>query len=76
MEVNHYPFTTKQIHIGHFTQRRLQHQMVDTPGLLDRPMHERNSIELQAIAALEHIGSLVCSSLIGLSLVACRGKTR
>ena len=59
MEVNHYPFTTKQIHIGHFTQRRLQHQMVDTPGLLDRPMHERNSIELQAIAALEHIGSLV-----------------
>ena len=50
MEVNHYPFTTKQIHIGHFTQRRLQHQMVDTPGLLDRPMHERNSIELQAIA--------------------------
>ena len=59
MEVNHYPFTTKQIHIGHFHHRRLQHQMVDTPGLLDRPMDERNSIELQAIAALEHVGSLV-----------------
>ncbi len=59
MEVNHYPFTTKQIHIGHFTHRRLQHQLVDTPGLLDRPMDERNSIELQAIAALEHVGSLV-----------------
>ena len=38
MEVNHYPFTTKQIHVGHFTHRRLQYQMVDTPGLLDRPM--------------------------------------
>jgi len=63
MEVNHYPFTTKQIHVGHFTHRRLQYQLVDTPGLLDRPMEERNYIELQAIAALEHIGSL-CLFLI------------
>ena len=30
--------------------------MVDTPGLLDRPTSERNKIELQAIAALEHLG--------------------
>ena len=30
--------------------------MVDTPGLLDRPMTERNQIEMQAIAALEHLG--------------------
>ena len=30
--------------------------MVDTPGLLDRPMSERNSIEMQAIAALENVG--------------------
>jgi len=59
MEVNHYPFTTKQIHVGHFTHRRLQYQLVDTPGLLDRPMESRNHIEMQAIAALEHIGSLV-----------------
>ena len=59
MEVNHYPFTTKQIHVGHFVHRRLQYQLVDTPGLLDRPMNERNYIEMQAIAALEHVGSLV-----------------
>ena len=59
MEVNHYPFTTKQIHVGHFFHRRLQHQLVDTPGLLDRPMIKRNAIEMQAIAALENIGSLV-----------------
>lgn len=59
MEVNHYPFTTKQIHVGHFEHRRLQHQLVDTPGLLDRPFEQRNAIELQAIAALENIGSLV-----------------
>ena len=59
MEVNHYPFTTKQIHVGHFFHRRLQHQLVDTPGLLDRPMTKRNAIEMQAIAALENTGSLV-----------------
>ena len=59
MEVNHYPFTTKRIHLGHFNFRRLQYQMVDTPGLLDRPMHKRNDIEMQAISALENLGSLV-----------------
>jgi len=59
MEVNHYPFTTKQIHVGHFIHRRLPYQLVDTPGLLDRPLEKRNAIELQAIAALENIGSLV-----------------
>ena len=66
MEVNHYPFTTKQLHVGHFTHRRLQHQMVDTPGLLDRPMDNRNAIELQAIAAIENIGSL-CIFLMDIS---------
>jgi len=58
MEINHYPFTTKQLHVGHFKHRRVPHQMVDTPGLLDRPMDDRNAIEMQAIAAIEHIGSL------------------
>ena len=33
--------------------------MVDTPGLLDRPMTERNQIEMQAIAALEHLGDIL-----------------
>jgi nucleolar GTP-binding protein len=33
--------------------------MVDTPGLLDRPMLERNQIEMQAIAALEHLGDVL-----------------
>ncbi len=55
-QVASYPFTTKQLHLGHFTHRRRVYQMVDTPGLLDRPTSERNKIELQAIAALEHLG--------------------
>ena len=33
--------------------------MVDTQGLLDRPMSERNNIEMQAIAALENIGDVL-----------------
>ena len=63
MEVNHYPFTTKQLHVGHFEHRRIPYQMVDTPGLLDRTMDERNEIEMQAIAAISHIGS-VCLFVI------------
>ena len=58
-EVAAYPFTTKQLHLGHFEHRRRAYQMVDTPGLLDRPMTERNPIEMQAIAALEHIGDVL-----------------
>jgi len=57
-EVNAYPFTTKRLHVGHFEHRRRTYQMVDTPGLLDRPMVERNDIEMQAIAALENVGSI------------------
>jgi nucleolar GTP-binding protein len=58
-EVAAYPFTTKQLHLGHFMHRRRKYQMVDTPGLLDRPMIERNSIEMQAIAALENVGDVL-----------------
>jgi nucleolar GTP-binding protein len=57
-EIAEYPFTTQQLHVGHFVDRRIRYQLVDTPGLLDRPMIERNQIEMQAIAALEHVGDL------------------
>ena len=58
-EIATYPFTTKGIYIGHFTHDGLRYQVVDTPGLLDRPLSDRNEIELQAITALNHVGDVV-----------------
>lgn len=54
-EINIYPFTTKGIILGHKKTPSGRCQIVDTPGLLDRPLHERNQIERQAILALKHL---------------------
>jgi nucleolar GTP-binding protein len=50
-----YPFTTKGVSLGHFERGTTRYQILDTPGILDRPMAERNKMERQAIAALTHI---------------------
>lgn len=58
-EIAVYPFTTKGLAVGHFTRDGVRYQMIDTPGLLDRPLEERNEIELQAISALKHVGKVI-----------------
>lgn len=58
-EVASYPFTTKGVSIGHFSIGDQRYQVIDTPGLLDRPMSKRNDIELQAITALKHLDAVV-----------------
>lgn len=58
-EIAPYPFTTKGVTIGHFTRDGVRYQVMDTPGLLDRPMAERNDIERQAITAIHYLDAVV-----------------
>lgn len=58
-EIASYPFTTKGINVGQFEEHWLRYQVIDTPGLLDRPLSERNEIERQAILALKHLGRII-----------------
>ncbi len=58
-EIANYPFTTRGIFVGHFMREEQKYQVVDTPGLLDRPMEERNEIEQQTVAALSHLQGVV-----------------
>ncbi|CAN0226388.1 unnamed protein product, partial [Phaeothamnion confervicola] len=55
VEVQPYAFTTKSLYVGHMDYRYLRWQVVDTPGILDHPLEERNTIEMQAVTALAHL---------------------
>ena len=58
-EIATYPFTTKGVQVGHFERDRIRYQIVDTPGLLDRPAAERNDIERQAVSAIAHLADAI-----------------
>ena len=58
-EIAPYPFTTKGIIIGHLEDKWNKYQVIDTPGLLDRSLEERNAIEKQAILALKYLTNVM-----------------
>jgi nucleolar GTP-binding protein len=58
-EIASYPFTTTELHVGHLEREYIRYQLIDTPGLLDRPADERNDVERQAVSALTHLGDAV-----------------
>lgn len=60
VDVQPYAFTTKSLFVGHTDYKYLRWQVIDTPGILDHPLEQRNTIEMQAITALAH---LTCSVL-------------
>jgi len=59
VEVQPYAFTTKSLYVGHMDYQYLRWQVVDTPGILDHALEERNTIEMQAITALAHIRAAI-----------------
>ncbi|XP_067648643.1 GTP-binding protein 4-like [Haliotis asinina] len=59
VEVQPYAFTTKSLYVGHTDYKYLRWQVLDTPGILDHSLEDRNTIEMQAITALAHIRAAV-----------------
>eukprot|EP00197_Chlamydomonas_leiostraca_P002622 CAMPEP_0202858348 /NCGR_PEP_ID=MMETSP1391-20130828/924_1 /ASSEMBLY_ACC=CAM_ASM_000867 /TAXON_ID=1034604 /ORGANISM="Chlamydomonas leiostraca, Strain SAG 11-49" /LENGTH=682 /DNA_ID=CAMNT_0049537261 /DNA_START=94 /DNA_END=2142 /DNA_ORIENTATION=- len=66
VEVQPYAFTTKSLYVGHMDYKYLRWQVIDTPGILDRPLEERNTIEMQSITALAHLRA-ACLYLVDVS---------
>lgn len=59
VEVQPYAFTTKSLYVGHTDYQYLRWQVVDTPGILDHALEDRNTIEMQAITALAHLRAAI-----------------
>lgn len=70
-EIGVYPFTTKEVTLGHLKipifgskdaikpLTNIIVQIVDTPGILDRLLTERNQIELRALAAIKTLATAI-----------------
>jgi len=59
VDVQPYAFTTKSLFVGHTDYKYLRWQVIDTPGILDHPLEDRNTIEMQAITALAHLRACI-----------------
>ncbi|XP_011299669.1 probable nucleolar GTP-binding protein 1 [Fopius arisanus] len=59
VEVQPYAFTTKSLYVGHTDYKYLRWQVIDTPGILDHALEDRNVIEMQAVTALAHLRAAV-----------------
>lgn len=59
MAVQPYAFTTRSLFVGHLDHRFLRWACIDTPGILDHSLEERNTIEMQSITALAHLHAAI-----------------
>ncbi|HIP66942.1 MAG TPA: GTP-binding protein [Candidatus Nanopusillus sp.] len=54
-----YPFTTKDIMVGYINTPYFKIQVIDTPGMLDRPFDTMNPIEKKAVLAIKYLAHLI-----------------
>ncbi|CAO3678051.1 unnamed protein product [Rhizopus microsporus] len=59
VDVQPYAFTTKSLFVGHMDYKYMRWQVIDTPGILDHPLEERNTIEMQSITTMAHLRSCI-----------------
>ena len=59
VDVQPYAFTTQSLFVGHTDYKYARWQIIDTPGVLDHPLDQRNTIEMQAITALAHLNACI-----------------
>eukprot|EP00246_Nothoceros_aenigmaticus_P016369 TRINITY_DN739_c0_g1_i2.p1 TRINITY_DN739_c0_g1~~TRINITY_DN739_c0_g1_i2.p1 ORF type:complete len:698 (-),score=158.63 TRINITY_DN739_c0_g1_i2:1863-3881(-) len=59
VDVQPYAFTTKSLFVGHTDYKYLRWQVIDTPGILDHPLEDRNTIEMMSVTALAHLRAAV-----------------
>ena len=59
VDIQPYAFTTKSLFVGHFDYKYLRFQAIDTPGILDHPLEDMNTIEMQSITAIAHLRSAI-----------------
>ena len=69
VEVQPYAFTTKSLYVGHTDYKYLRWQVIDTPGILDHPLEERNTIEMQVYSVINNN-----STTSSFQLSHCRAK--
>jgi nucleolar GTP-binding protein len=59
VKIEPYPFTTKDLMIGYIKTPYFDIQVIDTPGILDRPIEGMNEIEKKSILALNYLANLI-----------------
>ena len=59
VEVSSIPFSTQSLYLGHMEFANVRIQVIDSPGVLNRPLEQRNTIEMQSIVALANLRAMI-----------------
>ena len=59
IEVSPMPFSTQNLFVGHCLHQNIKIQFIDSPGVLERAIEDRNTIEMQSLTALAHLKTAV-----------------